>query len=243
MKGYSFLTLFIIILFSLTMTYAAAPLPIPVAQVVWIKGESLKAIMMINKEERLLKKASIIYLHDLLITDNNTIAEIVFTDNTLITFQANSKFLIDDYHFSPKEKNHSVGKSVMNLIEGGFRTITGLIAKTNPIDYKIQTPVATIGVRGTDYAIYIQNGHLYAAHYAGTPCVTSNKTTLCLDQKTKYAEVTSANESPIALTLQPEGFKTQLEITNATIGLFSSGQNGGLSNANKGGPITNFCIQ
>jgi hypothetical protein len=161
-----------------------------------------------------------------------------------MTFQPGTKFSIDDYKFPVKEKS-SVGKSVMKLIEGGFRTITGVIAKTNPRDYKIQTPVATIGVRGTDYAVYIKGGQLFAAYYGGTPCVTSNNnpTTVCLSPNAQYAQVTSAGAAPVVLTQQPEGFKTKLEITDAKIGLFATqGQSPG-NKGKPGGTISSFCIQ
>lgn len=235
-------------LFLTGINYAAnAPLPTPVARVVWIKGDGLNATMQ-NQEVRLLQKQSVIYLHDVLVTNGNTTAEIVFTDNTLMTFQPGTKFSIDDYRYAGgKKKNTSVGKSVMNLIEGGFRTITGLIAKSNPSDYKIQTPIATIGVRGTDYAVYIKDGQLFAAYYSGMPCITSNSNpeTLCLDPSTQYAKVTNANLPPQPLTQQPDGFKQKLEITEAVIGLFTvpGGGGSGKGNGKSGGPITSFCIQ
>jgi hypothetical protein len=37
------------------------------------------------------------------------------------------------------------------LVRGGFRSITGLIGRTNPNAYQIRTGTATIGIRGTDH--------------------------------------------------------------------------------------------
>jgi hypothetical protein len=37
------------------------------------------------------------------------------------------------------------------LVKGGFRAITGMIGHTNKDNYKIETPTATIGIRGTDH--------------------------------------------------------------------------------------------
>lgn len=248
MKIFHIMVSIIISLLLLGTAYAeSSPLPIPVGRVVWVKGDSLKATMA-NKEVRLLQKQSIIYLHDVLTTNADTTAEIVFTDNTLMTFQPNTKFSIDQYSFSRQKKNNSVGKSVMQLIEGGFRTITGLIAKTNSSDYQVKTPIATIGVRGTDYAIYIKNGELYVAHYAGTPCVTSgiSPASLCLDNKNPYARVKDANSTPESITTQPEGFRNKLDITQATVG-FPESTSG--SNATprfrpgQGGTVSSFCIQ
>jgi hypothetical protein len=218
--------------------YADPPLPVPVGRAVWIQGGSLKAIMP-NKEERLLQKMSIIYLYDTLITDNKTHAEIVFTDNTLMTFVPNTKFYIAEYKYNPKEK--SAGKSVMDLITGGFRTITGIISQKNPDDYQINTPVATIGVRGTDYAVFVNSkNELYITRYKGTPCVKNlrgEKTELCLDKKVQYAEVPSAEQPPVPLSEQPAVFAEKIEITPFTLEqfLYPSGTPGA-------GGSNSFCL-
>lgn len=223
-------------------SYAAdPPLPTPVGRVVWIKG-TLKAVMP-SKEERILQKTSVIYAHDTLVTDANSQAQIVFTDNTLMTFRPDTKFYIDQYSFNPQAKKGSVGKYFMRLIEGGFRTITGLIAKSNPTDYQINTPVATIGVRGTDYAVYLRGGQMYVGYYQGSPCVTGKDQTLCLSDKQRYAFVPSAGAVPVPLAQQPAVFQEKQEIVPAKIAPFSGG--GGSTSVTPrslGGPITSFCI-
>src|SRR5687768_10812822 len=126
MKILQFMIMLVLLVGLIKTSYAASSsLPIPVGRVIWIKGDVLKASMP-NQEVRLLQKESIIYLHDVLSTNENTTAEVAFTDNTLITFQPNTMFSIDEYHYQIKKKGNSVGKSIMKLIEGGFRTITGL---------------------------------------------------------------------------------------------------------------------
>ena len=44
------------------------------------------------------------------------------------------------------------GRSVLRLLRGAFRTVTGLIGKGAGDTYRVVTPVATIGIRGTDYS-------------------------------------------------------------------------------------------
>jgi len=44
------------------------------------------------------------------------------------------------------------GRSVLRLLRGAFRTVTGLIGKNVNDSYRVVTPVATIGIRGTDYS-------------------------------------------------------------------------------------------
>ena len=49
--------------------------------------------------------------------------------------------------------------AVIKLLAGGFRVVTGWIGKHNRSNYRVQTPTATIGVRGTDHEPrYIPDG-------------------------------------------------------------------------------------
>jgi hypothetical protein len=233
---------------------ATTPVPTPVGRVVWVKGTEFKAVMP-NKEQRILQKLSIIYLHDQLITDDKTQAEIVFTDNTLMTFREKSQYSIDQYSYKPKQKSGSVGKYIMSITAGGFRTITGLIAKNNPNDYQVNSPVATIGVRGTDYQTYYKGTQMYLGYYKGTPCIQNkgvpgvvdkskqNIKQICLDAKTPYAYVPNGQTPPVPLTKKPDVFNTDLTITPATVAPFSSGgttsSGGGVGG---GGGGNSFCI-
>lgn len=230
--------------FFIQTTYADPPLPTPVGRVVWIKG-ILKAVMP-NKEERKLQQTSLIYLKDTLITDANTQAQIVFTDQTLMTFRPNTNFYIDQYEYHAKPKNGSVGTYVMNLIEGGFRTITGLIAKNKPSDYQVNTPVATIGVRGTDYAVYIKNGEMYVGYFSGSPCVKNKQGEQCLDPNVRYVRVPSPQSPPVPVKEQPAVLKETLDIIPAKIAPFTgydSGGSGGSGSIGSGGTVSSFCIQ
>lgn len=221
-------------------TVMSSALPEPVGRVVWVKG-TFTAIMP-NKEKRELQKTSLIYLHDTLMTDANTQAQIVFTDNSLMTFRQSTNFYIDQYAYKPQSKPGSVGKYIMHLFEGGFRTITGLVAKANPTDYQINTPVATIGVRGTDYVVYVHNGEMYVGYYSGSPCVQDKKGILCLDNATPYAHVASPGAAPVPVSEQPAVFNQKLEILPATIAPFVP-PGGGSGGSTTGGTVSSFCIQ
>jgi hypothetical protein len=229
----------------------AVQLPVPVGKVVWIKG-NLKAVAP-NQEERLLKKDSILYLKDTLVTDDKSQAQIVFTDDTLMTFREGTTFYINQYAFNQSQKGKSAGKYVMDLIEGGFRTITGLIAKNNPDNYQVNTPVATIGVRGTDYAVYFRKGQMFVGYYEGKPCVTGSgdkkkEKVLCLDKSVQYAEVGDTG-IPVPTNIQPAVFRETLEIVPAKITPFTAApgtvpeSQSILPSSPSSGPINSFCIQ
>jgi hypothetical protein len=58
-------------------------------------------------------------------------------------------FRIDEYNYAGRQDGAE--KVAFNLIQGGMRTITGLIGKLNRNSYLVRTPTSTVGIRGTNY--------------------------------------------------------------------------------------------
>ena len=81
---------------------------------------------------------------------------ITFTDNTRVEVNENSKLLIDDFVFDPKSKD--AGKLGVKVAMGTVRYASGQIAKNDPTKVAINTPSATIGVRGTDFSMTVDEG-------------------------------------------------------------------------------------
>ena len=81
--------------------------------------------------------------------DRSTI-QVRFTDESVVALRANSQFKIEDYRF---DKNAETDRSLMGLVKGGMRTITGLIGKANNTNYSVRTTTSTIGIRGTHFAV------------------------------------------------------------------------------------------
>jgi hypothetical protein len=46
-------------------------------------------------------------------------------------------------------------RAFFKLLKGGFRAVSGLIGKADRNEYRVSTPVATIGIRGTDYLLVL----------------------------------------------------------------------------------------
>jgi hypothetical protein len=46
-------------------------------------------------------------------------------------------------------------RAFFRLLKGGFRAVSGLIGKVDRNEYRVDTPVATIGIRGTDYLLIL----------------------------------------------------------------------------------------
>lgn len=56
---------------------------------------------------------------------------------------------------APAPSGNRGSRAFFRLIKGGFRAVSGLIGKADPNEYRVSTPVATIGIRGTDYVAVI----------------------------------------------------------------------------------------
>jgi FecR protein len=74
---------------------------------------------------------------------------ITFQDNTQVQVNENSRLVIDDFVYDPKSTKG--GKLAVNVASGTVRYASGQIAKNNPQAVAVNTPTATIGVRGTDF--------------------------------------------------------------------------------------------
>lgn len=90
---------------------------------------------------------------------------IEFIDGAKATVRPNSELTIDRYAYGTGDDG-----AVMNLVKGGLRAITGSIAKDRPESFKVKTNVATLGVRGTEFALRIceQDCNEEAQRFAGS---------------------------------------------------------------------------
>ena len=77
---------------------------------------------------------------------------IEFIDMTRVDVTEHSKLVIDEFVYDPNKKT---GKLSLKASLGTVRYASGQIAKNNPTSIKITTPTATIGVRGTDFSMTV----------------------------------------------------------------------------------------
>jgi hypothetical protein len=85
---------------------------------------------------------------DRLTTSDGGSAIIRLEDGTRMTVRPNSELVLQQYQFKDNAPDNSM---LMQLVRGGFRAVTGLIAKGSPNAARVQTSTATIGIRGTDF--------------------------------------------------------------------------------------------
>lgn len=90
-----------------------------------------------------------IYSGDTIRTGNDASVLIVFEDDTQFSIGADSEMTIDRFVYNPASGSGAVLASVT---KGLFRFVSGSVAASNPTAMSVNTPVATIGIRGTHVA-------------------------------------------------------------------------------------------
>lgn len=81
------------------------------------------------------------------------IVQIRFADKSFMSLKPKTEFVIDTYNYDQNDASSQQSKYKLNY--GEIRTVSGLIGKTNQKDYSIETPVATIGIRGTKFRVAV----------------------------------------------------------------------------------------
>ena len=106
-----------------------------------------------------------VYSNEIIETPENGAVWIIFNDDTELFLSENGRLSLDKFIYDADNAD----SMVINLTKGLFRFITGAIA---PEKIKITTPVATIGIRGTDIEIMIDDYGMTATAFEGVITVT-----------------------------------------------------------------------
>lgn len=166
---------------------------------------------------RALGKDDRVFEGEVISTGPSSYLNIVFRDNGRILLRPNTRFAIDDFEFRPPAPSAPgrvatappADSAVFRLLKGGFRAITGAVGKRNQVDYRVRTPVATIGIRGTDYEARICQGDcldvdpapedgLYASvHEGAIDLTTADATTLQAKGQYTFTSLVTGRVEPL----------------------------------------------
>ena len=97
---------------------------------------------------RTLAKGSEVFLGETVSTASDSFVVIKMADKSKISLRPKSEVTLEK--FSQEEDKE---EALFDLIKGGLRTISGDIGKKRPENYQVETAVATIGIRGTDFLV------------------------------------------------------------------------------------------
>jgi len=82
----------------------------------------------------------------------NSKTGITFADETHVTISEHSKLLVDDFVYDPKSSSGKIG---LKAPLGTVRYFSGKIAHNNHNNVNVQTPTASVAVRGTDFSLTV----------------------------------------------------------------------------------------
>lgn len=118
----------------------------------------------LGSQPRALAKGSEVRSGDTVRT-NDGMVQIRYPDGAFVSLRPDTEYTIENYRFEGKADGSEQG--LFKLLKGTMRTVTGLVGRVNRANYRITTPTATIGIRGTGGVIAV-NGTTGATTVIGT---------------------------------------------------------------------------
>ena len=100
--------------------------------------------------------------------------QVTFRDDTVLTLGEDARVVIDRYVFDPDQ---GVGDVLLTTTQGAFRFATGRLKELSEKNITVSTPVAEIGIRGTEfwggpvdgeYSVLLLAGEINVKNQAGT---------------------------------------------------------------------------
>ncbi len=142
---------FLGIIILLMLATSAGAEEIVIGSVRNVKGA---AFLVRNKQIIPAKPNQQIMLNDILRTGPDGSLGVILRDDTVLSLGPNSDFSLDEFAFSPVEDKLSlVGK----MTRGTATFLTGKIGQMRPEAVRVKTPNGTIGVRGTQFLVQVND--------------------------------------------------------------------------------------
>lgn len=165
--------------------------------------------------QRPMRKGQDVNEGDTVLSGPDGSAQVKMIDGAIVAVRPGTELKVIDYAFD--EKDSSKESASFSLVKGGLRAITGLIGKTNKDRYKLATPTATIGIRGTDHEPVVvlpgQNGLVADAppgtydkvNVGATTLTTQAGTTIVAANQVGFAA--SPTQLPVILPKVPDFYR------------------------------------
>lgn len=181
-----------------------------------------------------LKRRDAIFQGDTLKTGSRGRLQIRFNDGARLSLRPNTEMDMESYRYEPQRPRRD--RVSMRLKRGGFRTVTGNIGKRSRTRYRVNTPYAVIGVRGTDYGASFEEGNgdpfVLMGVNEGTTTLTNDAGQAIVGDEGDFAfaVVNSPDTPPIPVAEPPAGFGAFLNLDlGGTAEDADGGSEGGVS--------------
>lgn len=99
-----------------------------------------------------LEVGSEVYMQDRISSQDRSLAQLLLLDQSTFKLGPDSSVVIDEFIYDPEQ---GTGEMVVEAASGVFRFISGAIGRSDPDDVQIETPLGSLGVRGTMVTVKI----------------------------------------------------------------------------------------
>ena len=107
-----------------------------------------------NQNNEQLLSGSKIFYGDTILVKAKSNAQILFLDETVMTVGEDTELTIDDFIYDPQT---NIGNFVTDIKSGVVKTISGKISEKNPENLEIKIPNGSLGVRGTEFLVSLND--------------------------------------------------------------------------------------
>lgn len=116
----------------------------PAGEVAFVSGPATATAP--DGKTRVLQRADPVYPGDTVATSTGRV-QLRFRDGGFVSLIPETSFKVEEFRWTGRTDGSESG--VFRLLKGGLRALTGAIGKVNRGSYRLETVVATIGIRGT----------------------------------------------------------------------------------------------
>ncbi|MBI5613054.1 MAG: FecR domain-containing protein [Gammaproteobacteria bacterium] len=174
-------------------------------------------IMDAGGARRAMLQREAVHEGDTLISAKSGYAQLRMIDDAVIALRPDTVLRVDTYYYHADQRDGSE-RGFFFLLKGGFRAITGAIGRNNKQNYLVTTPVATVGIRGTDHEpmyipmpapgeIAIGEPGVYDLVNAGSAYIQTSQGRVAINPN-EVGYVPDINATPTILPSLPDFYKT-----------------------------------
>jgi len=160
----SVLMMLVMVIFTVTAVTAVAGQVKPsVGSVTLVIGSAY--VINTEGQKRKLKRSDFIFEGDSVETNSGAHVHIKFIDDARISIRPESRLNIESYHYDQETPKNSEIRFYLH--KGVLRSISGKATEAAHERYRMNTPIAALGVLGTDYMVRTDLKTTWAAVYSG----------------------------------------------------------------------------
>jgi hypothetical protein len=122
------------------------------AEIGQIKNTAGQVFLLRNNNQQPAKPGALLEQADVIITGSNGSVGVTLIDNSRLSAGPNTRVEFKQFRFNPTTQE---GESLTQLHRGTLAIVSGQIAKRSADAMKVQTPTTILGVRGTKFAVKV----------------------------------------------------------------------------------------